>query len=709
MIFLPPCRPVRALFAGLALLVLSPAGALAQERAATLNFLGNGTGLCVYTGSEKPVFKGTLTRTDGAWREATVRAAVINFWGKTAASINLDAKADGSTLSFAGSAPSLPPGWYYLDLAVTDLDGKWTVTRQFDKRIVHPEMAQFMPPMFAVVPAPRPPEERQRSPLGVDTGVSSSYPDLLPNDLQVELAARLGVNWARDRISWEKIEPAEGTFDWDGSTEANNFYREGARVKENSENFHRHGLHVLQVFHGSPRWALPSGISSFNSAPDDLRDVYHWTKEAGTTLPDVNAWEIWNEEDIAFFCSEPPDQYAAVLKAASLGFREAPNHPSVLNGPFARDPRVGDYFATLFANGIRPYLDDYSFHTYAPTDGGVLQQVLETNLALAAKEGFGKGQIWLSESGAGYLQTVPPATREGREDVVRYLMAAYPQFILAGIRPIIWFYLRPSPEEKQWGLTDGNLEPFPAYQALAVMAHTLGEGTPLGRFSLGTATASLFQDGANEIAIVSSSGTTGGPVNLGSVPAGVHCLDVMGAPLAMPKNAAGEAVVDSSGWPFYVLGTAWKGRVTQAAKILPSMTVKQPAPSGIVVRARYPRELIAVDSGQPIMNFDFLASKWAPRGYRVAAGGSIAASVEIYNFSSQPASGKVSVNLPTGFATTTAQEDFSVEPGGRQILAFAITAVDPAPGARISFVAQYGSGAELDRSVSLWNATTHAP
>lgn len=679
-------RRVRAGMLALALASGICRGHADAAKVAALSVEGTGPGWCVFTDAEQPVIRLTLTRKDGDWQAPKCEITVYDFWHHQLAGVRSLTQAKGEQLSVTIQVDAPRVGWFWIDMTAEDAGEKVAIERMLDYGLGPNPVPQFLAPMFAVVPPPRTVAEVEDSPVAVDALVSTSTSSI-SNDLQVELTRRLGVRWARDRIAWQETEPEPGRFDWVGRSATDNLARHGQRVIHNAESFQRDGVRVLQVFHGIPRWAHAGTGPSFTTFPDDLRTVYRWTRDAATKLgAAVSAWSIWNEEDILYFCSEPPDQYAAMVKAAALGLRDAQPRPLILLGAFARDPRVGHYAQVLFANDVRPYVDCYDFHCYAPVATGVYAQAVQTNLEIARQAGFERSAIWVTETGWSFSKEASPADARAREAGVRYLLDAYGTGLASGIRRMFWFSLRPTlpGNGRQFGMVNANFEPFPVYSAMAAMAHTLGQGRFLGRCHISGTPVLLFQDGNTEVALVQA---TNAMTKLDAVPGATAWIDVMGAPHAFDRGGpAGKASVANGGWPFYVRGTAWADRIEKRGDVEPGAVPPAADPSRLVIRARFPREYMAADGGQMHENWDGIpTNRWAPRGYRVEAGAEVPVTVEVYNFTGSPAAGVVRAELPEGFRAEPASADFQIGPAGRFVIKFTIKTVQPPAGSEVRF------------------------
>ncbi|MDP0496076.1 MAG: hypothetical protein Q7Q73_07685 [Verrucomicrobiota bacterium JB024] len=687
----------RYLIALLSLFTVLPTFAIAQERVARLEFPGNGEGIAVSTiGSGPAVFTAELIRPQGQWQAPQCAVEVLDFWDRAQSGWSVDAQVKGATITLTVSAEQPEPGWYCLNITVRDGEGEWTVDRTLDDGMGR-DIPQLKSPMICLVPEPRTIEDVPDCPVAIDTLITSSNREV-SDEIQLVLTRLLGVRWARERIAWGWIESRPGKYDMDGSSMIGNQYQHATRARAITDDFYNNGISVLEVFHGVPAWTTDEEGNEFKVFPNDLRVFYRWLKDMASIFsPSVKAWSIWNEQDIGFFCAEPPDQYAAMVKAGSLALRESPARPLVFLGAFARDPRVGGYAEILFENGVSPYVDVYDFHSYAPVNNGMLAEAIDTNLTVAREHGI--PHAWLTETAYAFPKSSPPTLSASRQKQVRYLLDAYTTAFSHGVSHAFWHSLRPAAPfaSHQFGMLNANLEPFPVYQAMAVMANQLGRGQYLGSFTNANgASVQLYQDGDVEVAYVDADSDT--IVIDSEDSSGLVATDVMGGRLALSAVDGGMAV-KNDGWPFYVRGTAWKGRITQQP-VPPVAPADNEEPSGVVVRPRFPRECVLFTPDKPASNWDGVATNWAPRGYAFKEGESVPASVEVYNFSSRTVSGDIWANMPAGAEADTQTQPYTVEPGGRAVVTFTLTF--EGEGGVVTFEAVTADGDLADLSVSKW-------
>ncbi len=187
-----------------------------------------------------------------------------------------------------------------------------------------------------------------------------------------------GIPWVRERLRWRDVESERGRFDW-------------ANYQTLADTYAAEGIRVYQIWHDSPQWTRPHTRDS--ECPDDLRDVYHFTRTAASQFAHrVQAWEIWNEPDVNGW---PIDRYAGLLKAACLGTRDGNPEAMVLLGSLSL--RASLFEAGIYECGIADYFDVFNWHIYSKPSA--YPGALTSHLDLLRSYGAGLRPVWLTEAG----------------------------------------------------------------------------------------------------------------------------------------------------------------------------------------------------------------------------------------------------------------------------------------------------------------------
>lgn len=238
---------------------------------------------------------------------------------------------------------------------------------------------------------------------------------------QVAGYAATGAGWARLGFDWSSTESSPGTYTWSRDAVVSAF--------------HSTGMKVLGVVAYSPRWAAdptcyqsygshcppvdPATFASFVSALVERYDGDGIDDAPGS--PRVDAWEIWNEPNLASFWrpTPSPTAYAALLRGAYDAVHAADSSATVVSAGLS--PAGGTFaptkfLASMYLAGAAGTFDALGFHPYSyPADPTKIaswnawQQMFtafptvglpDSLRSLMVTYGDGAKQIWATEYGA---------------------------------------------------------------------------------------------------------------------------------------------------------------------------------------------------------------------------------------------------------------------------------------------------------------------
>jgi hypothetical protein len=308
------------------------------------------------------------------------------------------------------------------------------------------------------------------SPVCVDAAISW-YPERKPGEREkiANLAALAGVNWIRDRLRWREIQPFPDVFASDTT------YDQLAAYQSNL------GMKVLQVFHGSPDWAIKDG---YGAIPEDLRLVYKFCKRLSEKFKgEVSAWEPWNEGNAVNFGGLTIDEMCSFQKAAYLGFK-AGNEKAMVGWQPLGGINVSSLTDGIMANETWPYYDTYNIHSYD------WPEAYHSLWQPARNAACGK-PIWVTECDRG-MKADPKSTMGdlSRDDDLRkaeFIAQSYACSLYAGsvrhFHFILGHYMEQN-ETVQFGLLRRDLTPRPDYVALAAVGRLLAGANVLGRWEI---------------------------------------------------------------------------------------------------------------------------------------------------------------------------------------------------------------------------------
>jgi len=311
------------------------------------------------------------------------------------------------------------------------------------------------------------------SPIAVDSAAAWFAPDdSVGQQRLAQLAALAGVSWVRDRLRWRAIQPEPGQLAPPPTT-----YDTSADAHGNA------GLRLLQVFHDTPPWAREDADAGGRFAPD-LRHLYELARALALRFRGrVQAWEPWNEANIAVFGGHTVDQMCAWQKAAWLGFKSG-DPDLVVGWNVTAGVPTPAHTAGVLANETWPYYDTYNIHTYDWPHA-------YADLWQPAREAAAGRPIWITEADRGtpHLQNPPWYDQDPRLERLKaeWIAQSYAQSLFAGARRHFHFILGNYQERNhiQFGLLRHDLSPRPGYVALAAVGRCLADARVLGRWQPG--------------------------------------------------------------------------------------------------------------------------------------------------------------------------------------------------------------------------------
>jgi polysaccharide biosynthesis protein PslG len=310
------------------------------------------------------------------------------------------------------------------------------------------------------------------------------------------LVRQAGFGWARQPLDWALLEPARGQFDFTLSDFVVN-------------SMLRNNLHMILTIHRSPSWATFDGGSGFPAFPTDFQNFM--TALASRYRGLVDAYEIWNEENIANEIGGPvnPAGYVPILQAGFQGVKAGDPSAVVIFGGLTptgvNDPNnaVDDalYLQQIYGlqgGVIKNFFDVLGVHpggnnnppdTLWPSDPGpdgwsdhpsFYFRRVENLRDIQVAAGDGNKQIWLTEFGWTTANAAPGfeyGAQVSDQDQAQFLVRAYQKALTdypwMGVM-CLWnlnysTVFPPTDEKSPWSVITADFSPRPAYQALASM------------------------------------------------------------------------------------------------------------------------------------------------------------------------------------------------------------------------------------------------
>lgn len=204
----------------------------------------------------------------------------------------------------------------------------------------------------------------------LDVGAVMSSPDygmqvflywqeeIANRDLQ--LVADAGFRWIKQEIAWREVEGhGKGIWQWERSD----------RVMDQID---AHGLKVIVRLGAQPRWASSTALPEVGP-PDDLQDFYDYVFAVANRYKGrVEAYQIWNEPNLAReWGGRPPNpaEYTQLLKVGYQAVKAADSQAIVISAGLAPTTRndaeaMPDiYFIQgMYDAGAGPYFDVLGVH-----------------------------------------------------------------------------------------------------------------------------------------------------------------------------------------------------------------------------------------------------------------------------------------------------------------------------------------------------------
>jgi len=343
---------------------------------------------------------------------------------------------------------------------------------------------------FAVIRSPRDIFSPEDSPFGVDAFVSWRCSSNDSGRKVAEILNRMGIRWARDRISWNHVQPEKDKWDF-------------SRYDAFQDIQSRADLRILQIFHDTAVWA--SGQKEGNPgyrqrfAPENTYDAFSFAETISRHYErEVSAWELWNEFDAPTFFLGSADEYTRLLKAMSLGIRRGNPRAIVLlgsvtfvSGEFSwggevyYDKEGIRYIEKVLENGGGEFFDVFNVHHYGPVEGvvGKIRQCRELMRRFGSEK-----PIWVTEMGSTSTEKMGPEVAESEREQARYLLKAYILALSEGAERFFYFCLPSFVENGTsfWGIleeTRSGWQPKPGFVALSNLLISLDGKKYSGKYN----------------------------------------------------------------------------------------------------------------------------------------------------------------------------------------------------------------------------------
>lgn len=275
-------------------------------------------------------------------------------------------------------------------------------------------------------------------------------------DAMVALMREAGIQWAREEISWDKLQRTKGgPFMWTG--DGSGFYNYDRAIERQT----RAGINVLGLLAYNPAW-----FKSKNPTVDEWIDdwgnyVFQTVARYGRDRKQIRYWEIWNEPNLRVSGYESGlytiRDYVRILDTARAAAKAAdPNAVIVLGGitsiwsdiPTPEDYDIPTYLRLLYDAGGWNSFDVLAIHPYSPGAPEAASwrrdqhQDFEGELRQvdALLQEFGSKPVWITEVGwSTYRGFYGVSETEQAAFMVRMYLVAMAH---SSVERIFWYDLR---------------------------------------------------------------------------------------------------------------------------------------------------------------------------------------------------------------------------------------------------------------------------
>jgi len=405
--------------------------------------------------------------------------------------------------------------------------------------------------------------------------------------------------------------------------------------------------------------------------PLDLRDAWAFNRAiARRWQGKVAAFEPWNEADIADFGGHTGSEMASLQKAAWLGLKAGNPKATACLNVFALHRQTT--LQNFQENEAWACFDTFNLHHYAPFSG--YPSLYADFRAVSAGR-----PLWATECSVpvkwhGDARLQEPSPEDLRLQAVRAPIT-YVLAIHEGAGAVFYFILPHYVEgQTQFGVLRKDLTPRPAFLALAAAGRLLASARPLGRVRADdpAVRAYLFDarpDGRRANVLVAWSEEA-------------RSLELPQAPQALfdhlgrAREVSGRSLKLGAAPQFIVLGAGTRLPL-EPPPARPAMLPGHPSP--VVLQAVLPETSVVLSES----------------AYRLSAAQPSHIPIFAYNFSDEPARGRLAAVVPEQWRAELPQEA-EIAPGERKELSLRLTG---APGARIAKVRITGEFGTAGRTV----------
>ena len=229
-----------------------------------------------------------------------------------------------------------------------------------------------------------------------------------------ELMAEAGIKSVRQPLVWAAVEPENPAY----SERQWGYFDHEVRLAAHA------GMEVFPFLVNSPEWVAPQGIdipvrnawqrrawASFVRAVVNRYgiDGAFWREEEDVPYVPMRRFEIWNEQNIVSFASDPePVRFARLIRIAGRVIHgEQPGAKVIVGGLFGRPLQVppnvgsGDFLTRMYKAGrVKPFFDGVALHPYV-ADAKAMVGQLRNLRRIMRNHGDEEATLYITELGWG--------------------------------------------------------------------------------------------------------------------------------------------------------------------------------------------------------------------------------------------------------------------------------------------------------------------
>ncbi len=420
--------------------------------------------------------------------------------------------------------------------------------------------------------------------FAIDSALSWLVRDDALRQGMIQALSRSGIGMSRERLSWARVQPADGQWQWETPQ----------RYETVRKLYAQQGVQVLEMFHDAPAW-----LGRVGKYPSDLNAaVRAWNEQSRRWRHVWGALEVWNEPDISFGDFLPADQYAALAEAVSYSLAIGRVGRPLVGGAFAHNDRR--YLDSAARNGLLDHVDVISFHTYGRAVQ--MEPLVENYRSWLQTHGHPSMPLWITECGRPWKRGPErPARDDDALSALDITMKGVEARACGIARYFPFVYPYYDENTNNFGMMDRRGVPLRSMAAYVRLVGVLAGKSYLGDLKCGDAAvrrARAFGDGKDTV-VVLYTGKPGASVVV-QLPLPARRVEgIDGRPLAIVggKTPVPDGLsylwIDGKSLPEHLKTDTLAMRLSSMAR--PSLPCR-PEPSAVVLRFQFDPALMAAKS-----------------------------------------------------------------------------------------------------------------